>query len=179
MLSYDELKSHLNEVAEILKKFPESVQPQVYELLMESITSRRTEGKKTTKAQKVIKAPKPKPTRRPKEKYHIVKQLDLRGNQDGGSFKEFLALKNPKSFIEFNAVSVYYLSETMHLQDITPDHIYTCYSEAGRRCPNALRQSLWDTAGKDYGYIEVSEGNKLTLSLRGKNFVEHDLPHSE
>ncbi len=105
----------------------------------------------------------------------IIKDLNLKP-KDGKSLKEFYAEKNPESNIERNTVFVYYLEKILNINDITADHIFTCYKEMGLKIPLNLRQSIFDTASSRYGYLDGSDTQHIKLIIRGENFVEHDLP---
>jgi hypothetical protein len=185
MKTYDEIKAELLEIGDVLKKYPEAIQPQVFEILTrnflgESInkgqqsTERKITSPKSESQNKKESTGKSKPTGKSKESYSILKELDLRGN-GGQSFKDFFEEKNPKSAVEFNSVAVYYLADILKLTGITPNHIYTCYKEVKQRTPEAFVQSLRDAASK-HGYIDTANMSDIKIPLRGKNFVEHDLP---
>ena len=179
MKTYIEIKAELVQIAEVLKKYPESLHSEVFKLLIESYFENQPTSKQRNIKEKikVVKNQGTKKTNtRSKESYTLVKDLNLRGGSSSDSFKNLYETKKPNSAIEFNAVAVYYLSEIIKISPITPDHIYTCYNEVNKRSPNALVQSLRDTSGKKYGYIDTSDTNNIKLPLRGKNFVEHDLP---
>ena len=171
----------------MLKKYSESIQPQVFDILTknflgEASTREHTPADKKPNASKLsakggkesTTTTKSKSSGKSKESYSILKDLDLRGN-GGQSFKDFFEEKKPKTATEFNSVSVYYLADTLKIAGITPNHVYTCYKEVKQRTPEAFVQSLRDTASK-YGYIDTADINNIKIPLRGKNFVEHDLP---
>lgn len=189
MPTYSEIKLELIEISEIIKTFPENIQSDVYDLLI----SNYLDGALPAKPKKVVvgtsdtikpavkkKATKKKTTKKKntavkKQSYTILKDLDLR-NIDGQSFKDFVEEKTPSSAIEFNAVSVYYLKETLELEGVTINHINTCYKEVKRRPPGDLLQSIRDTSSNKYGYIDYSDSSDIKIPHRGASFVEHDLP---
>ena len=175
MPNYDELKQRLEEIADILKKFPETVQPQVYELLIGAVSVKDKVVQKPQPKPRTMKEPKMRVTGKSKETYTLLKNLDFKRGEGKQSFEDFIAKKKPASAIEFNTVSAFYLSEVIELDRITPDHIYTCYAEVKRRSPDVLSQSLRDTSGRRYGYLDIADDGIITIPLRGKNFVEHDL----
>jgi len=184
MKTYDEIKAELLEIADVLKKYPESIQGQVFEILTKNFLGEAiTKGQKPAdKKENLTKADsnktnspaKSKPAGKNKESYSILKDLDLRGN-GGQSFKDFFEEKKPKSAAEFNSVAIYYLADILKITGITPNHVYTCYKEVKQRTPEAFVQSLRDAASK-HGYIDTANMNDIKIPLRGKNFVEHDLP---
>lgn len=86
--------------------------------------------------------------------------------------------KQPSTNIQRTTVFVYYLQYKLNIPNITIDHVFTCYKEMGIREPENLVQNISDTASSRYGYID-RQGGKLTMSVKGRNFVEHDLPEKE
>lgn len=185
MKTYDEIKSELLSIAEILKKYPENIQPHVFDILTNHFLEgnklkAHTESTPTTKTTKEVTAPKPKAKSNGKaaskvsNNLTLLKDLDLRA-KGKKSFKDFYDEKKPGPASEFNTVAVYYLSDTLNITAITPSHIYTCYKEVTKRPPEAFVQSLRDTASKN-GYIDTADINNIKLPLRGRNFVDHDLP---
>lgn len=183
MPTYEELKAELLEIAKIIDKFPDQVKNQVYDLLIkeflgvaatQSAASPEHYGAKKVQAEvhaeqkKVRKASS-------KESYVIDRNLNLRGDKNIQSFKDFCEQKDPHSAKEFNAVSVYYLKKIMNLDTVTLNHAYTCYAEVSRKPPQAFRQSFIDTKNKE-GWIEFTTEGNLDIPHRGVVFVEHDLP---
>jgi hypothetical protein len=113
-----------------------------------------------------------------RESYILNKQLDLRANGKV-SLKEFYDQKAPKTAVQRNAVFVYYLKKILEHSPITLHDIYTCYSEVKVKAPDAFRQSIKDTSGSRYGYLDASNMDDIQIPLRGIQFVEHDLPEQE
>jgi len=105
----------------------------------------------------------------------LVKNLDLKNKKNEKSLIEFMNEKKPKDNIGRTTVFIYYLQNILQISDITIDHVFTCYREAGVKIPNNLQQNLFDIASKRYGYIETKD-SKFTLSTIGINYVEHELP---
>lgn len=187
--TYSEIKLELIEISKIIKTFPENIQSDVYDLLISNyldgalpvkpiienagssvkkppMTKKKTGKKKTGKK---------KTTTVKKQSYTILKDLNLR-NGDGQSFKEFVEEKNPSSAIDFNAVAVYFLKETLELEGVTINHINTCYKEVKRKPPGDLLQSIRDTSSNKYGYIDNADSSDIKMPHIGASFVEHDLP---
>ena len=107
--------------------------------------------------------------------FSIVKDLDLSGRGGEGSLKDFFQKKSPSSAMQMNAVFVYYLSKTAKVENITPDHVYTCYKDVKKRTPAALHQSLLDTSYKN-GWIDTGSKDDIKITIQGENLVEHELP---
>ena len=109
----------------------------------------------------------------------LIKNLDLSGKKgEVESLKDFLEKKKPKSNVQITTACVYYLQNKLNIDEITPDHIFTCYKTAGYRMPNNLMQNLTDTCSSRYGYLSRKDG-KYTLSVLGTNLIEFDLPKQE
>lgn len=195
MPEFDELKEKLKEIAEILKEYPEQLQPKVFDVLLESLNisiddnekledeensevtddssvSDETNNNTENNQPHTTKQPRRKSTS--KESYKISMNLDLSGAGVKQSFSDFYNEKNPSSNIEFNAVAVYYLKKIMELENVAIEDIYTCYINVRRRVPNAFKQSLIDTSRR-YGYVQIDNGT-YSLPIPGINFVEYDLP---
>jgi hypothetical protein len=104
----------------------------------------------------------------------LDKALDLRpkGKQ---SFKDFVDEKKPATVSERNAVAVYYLEKVAAVGKVNVNQVYTCFKEAGWRLPAYPRNALQVTASTK-GWINTSDMDDMTMSPRGENFVEHDLP---
>jgi hypothetical protein len=190
MASYDELKKELVEISKIVEKFPETVKPEVYNLLVEQFLGIKlttgpdseTINKANPAVQKRATAKKKaiKPNGRTKkasanESYSIDRNLDLRGDGSLPSFKDFFAEKSPSGAKQINTVSVYYLKKIMGLTIVTLDQVYTCYSEVKKKPPKAFKQSFSDTKNRE-GWIEFDSGGNLDIPHRGTVYVEHDLP---
>ncbi|MCR4436141.1 MAG: hypothetical protein QHH06_10210 [Clostridiales bacterium] len=111
-------------------------------------------------------------------KPQLIKELDLRGTDEKTSLRNFFMEKQPSTNIQRTTVFVYYLQYKLNIPNITIDHVFTCYKEMGIREPENLVQNISDTASSRYGYID-RQGGKLTMSVKGRNFVEHDLPEKE
>lgn len=105
----------------------------------------------------------------------LLKNLNLI-SKEGVTLQQFIDQKKPKSNVEKTTVFVYFLQNYLNETEITIDHIFTCYkSITSYKIPENLQQNLTDTVGSRYGYLDKKDG-KYTISTRGINFVEHDLP---
>lgn len=202
MPSYDELKSELESISKVVDRFPEAVKPQVFDLLVRTFLGQAPQLSSSTPPASPSSPPTPPtakkrskrrssvekgdgdgvPTEKAapkrgvsKESYKLDRELNLRGDKSIPSFKSFVDEKQPGSAKEFNAVAVYYLQKIAGLSQVTLNHAYTCYSEVGRRPPEAFRQSFIDTKNKE-GWVEFDGEGNLRIPHRGSVFVEHDLP---
>jgi len=187
MEEYKKLKTELKEIAKILKDYPESLQPQVFDMLtsqflgdspirknpkvIEKSSTPKTNRKSTPKG----KGSETKSKTSSKQSFSIVKSLSLKGNSKVKSFKEFCELYDTKSGIKFNVVAVYYLKRILKEDNVGLDHIYTCYKEVGKKTPGNLKMSVYNCSGPKYGYLDASNVNDLKIPTSGEDFVEHDL----
>lgn len=193
MPTYEELKNELKEIAKLVAEFPESVRPQVYELLIKQFAGptaivSASEHQLASSALPTLEPSKPtkeKPggSRKSsgKESYSVDRNLNLRGDgKNVPSFKDFYNEKKPRSAQEFNAVAVYYLKRVLELEVATLDHAYTCYREVPKevKVPKAFKQSFIDTKNRG-GWIEFDTDGNLLIPHRGVVFVDSDLPHPE
>ncbi len=89
------------------------------------------------------------------------------------SLKDFIEKRDANNARKLNAVFVYYLQKIAGVENITPDHIYTCFKQMGIKVPTNMPQSLFDTKHAK-GWIDTSNLNDIKISPAGENFVEHD-----
>lgn len=104
----------------------------------------------------------------------IIKELNL--NPSGKqSFKSFAEDKLPSANNEKCVVSVYYLLNELELDNISVNHIFTCYKNVGWRVPANLYNIVAVTASRN-GWLDTSDMNNIKLTPHGGNLVEFDLP---
>lgn len=116
-----------------------------------------------------------RPVGKSKESYSLIKDLDFKKTDSGVSLKEFYKEKSPTSFAEKNVIFVSYLKNVLKIPKVTLDHVYTCYDEVGSRKPSAFKQSIADTSSKK-SWLDTASFDDITVSIRGQNYVDHDLP---
>lgn len=116
--------------------------------------------------------------RKAKEKMSIVQDLDLSEKGDRPSLKDFYSKFDVKKHFEKNLIFVYYLQERAKTENITTDHVFTCYKEVKQRVPTALKQSLIDTSHHK-GWIDTSHLESITVTTQGSNYIEHDMKKKE
>lgn len=127
-------------------------------------------GKQEVKRGK--KAAKP----RKAESHEMVKDLVLTAEGDKPSLKAFYSEKKPTSNYKHNVVFAYYLLKIIEKKPIGINHFYTCYKEVNKRVPS-LSVSLSETSAK--GWLDTSNMNDISITPRGENYVEHDLPKTK
>lgn len=131
-------------------------------------------AKDKTKGQKV-KATKQKRVTKGAESHNLVTDLDLSGTDIISSLKDFYIKKKPTSAQERNAVFIYYLKKMLKIENVSIDHVYTCYKAVSAKVPGRLYQNIIDTR-KRKGWIITENINDLSIGTLGENFVEQDLP---
>ncbi|HEY9628717.1 MAG TPA: hypothetical protein V6C84_15565 [Coleofasciculaceae cyanobacterium] len=104
----------------------------------------------------------------------IVKDLNLRPEGEL-SFRDFYAQKKPNTQEQAVTVAVYYLKRVLELDKVTPEYIFTCFKDAGRKTPKNMPQTVRDTA-KNKGWVDTSERGNIKITNHGENMVDHDLP---
>lgn len=182
MKSYSEVKAAISEIGKTINTLPESVQHKAFDILLNLFLENKSPSfvKPSSPTLPKKTALKEKKTRKKgsgsKESFHLDKNLKLKGDNKIPSFIQFVEEKNPTSNIQFNAVAVYYLRKILGMANINIDKIYTCYKEVGRKVPGNMLQSIHDTSSSRYGYIDLSNGDDISIPTRGETFVEHDLP---
>ncbi len=183
-MEYNVLKDKMQEISSIVSKFPESVQEKVFDLLISSLikpddknnfkaSAPKSPARKKTKKES---APKSKRTStKKKDSFTLLKDLDLTGKAvNDESFADFIKHKKFKSHVQFITISVYYLEKIMNLENITIDHVFTCYKNISKRPPDNLIQAFKDASGKRFGYIDFSNRENITIPHIGETHVEND-----
>lgn len=86
------------------------------------------------------------------------------------SLKEFSSKNNTTSNMEKNVLFVYYLQEILKIDDISIDHIYSCYRHIGLKIPS-FPQTLVDTK-KRKSWIDTAHMNDIKITRVGLNYVQ-------
>ncbi len=123
----------------------------------------------TTATEKEEAPPKPTPPKPPT--YTYIDGLTLEATDSHPSLVEFMDTKFPITNEERNIVFIYFLRQMLKLDQVTPDHIYTCYRAVKFRAPLNIENTL---TRRDW--IEVDGDNNLKLTEAGKKYVENQLP---
>lgn len=112
----------------------------------------------------------------------VVKNLNLRPPEKQ-AFRDFYAEKRPKTQFDQIVVALYYLQKTLELQNITPEHIYTCYQDINAsppadlpkiKIPNDLPQVIRNCANRKRWVS--GDSSSLMLTQPGETAVVHNLP---
>ncbi len=94
------------------------------------------------------------------------------------SFAKFVEEKKPVSNLERCLLSVYYLQRTLDVDGCTGDRVYTCFKDRKWRVPPDLRNTLREAASR-FGWLDTRDRNNVSLTTRGENYVEYDLPKKD
>ncbi len=107
--------------------------------------------------------------------YNLVDDLNLAGTKDYPSLTEFTDLKVPITNEERNLIFLYYLQNLRKMDEVTINHLYTCYKAVNIRAPFNIEHSLQTTA-QQYGWIDIFKNGKINVTAKGKEYVEKYLP---
>jgi hypothetical protein len=75
--------------------------------------------------------------------------------------------------MENNLIFLYYLQAVISQQNISVNHIYSCYRHLGLKIPQ-FPQTLTDTKARK-GWIETADSTNLKVTREGINFIEHEM----
>jgi hypothetical protein len=106
----------------------------------------------------------------------IVRDLSLHP-KDRPPFADFVAEKKPRNHPEKQVVSVYWLSKVAGVENVSADHVNTCYVGMQWKRPADFDNSLQVTSGRK-GWIDTSDGSNIVVTVPGEDYVDHDLPGS-
>jgi hypothetical protein len=70
---------------------------------------------------------------------------------------------------------VYYCKETLGIEKVTTDHIFTGFKELKIPIPPTLYQGIVNLKNRT-GWLTFEKTDDITYSIQGGNFIEHDLP---
>jgi hypothetical protein len=104
----------------------------------------------------------------------IISDLNLAGNDDKPSLKDFYSRYDVQSYWDKNLIFIYYLQNIAHIAPINTNHIYTCYRDVATKMPTAFKQSLRDTASNK-GWIDASNWENIIVTTVGINYIEFDM----
>ena len=114
--------------------------------------------------------------RKKKTSLSMVRDLNLKpGGQD--SLNEFVASNNPSNMIGRITVAVYYLAQIVGVEQVSVDHIYTCFKWIGWPLPVQFMNMIHQAGAK--GWLDSSDRENIVLTTLGENFVEHELPKTK
>jgi hypothetical protein len=104
--------------------------------------------------------------------------LDLAPQNGVSTLKEYFDQFVSRTNFERNLIFVSYLQDVRGLAVVTLDQIYTSYREVNVKVPEALDDSLYDTNRKK-GWLDTSSLSGITLTTRGRNYLNHELSRAK
>lgn len=86
------------------------------------------------------------------------------------SLKDFISKYGPKNDKERNLLFTFYMESILALQDVTFDHIYSCYDVLDLAVSLNLSQTVRNTSSKT-GWIEIKD-SKISTTIKGRNQIK-------
>jgi sulfite reductase alpha subunit-like flavoprotein len=93
-------------------------------------------------------------------------------NLDTSALPGFYAQFAPKNNQEKILIFLKFMVDELGLESPNTDQFYTCFDAVKERIPQAFRQAFLDTSGKRFGYIDYSNADGVTLTIKGKNHFD-------
>jgi hypothetical protein len=110
------------------------------------------------------------------QSYSMLADLNLR-TSEGKSLEDYYNSFVITTNMERNITILYYLKKILEIENVGPNHIYTCYKKVGVKIPN-IYQGLIDTKNRK-GWIETHNMEDLQVSVSGENYIEHEAPKKD
>lgn len=104
-----------------------------------------------------------------------VIKLDLTGGGKN-SLEAFAESKKPKSDMDKYEVIAYWLKSALNLDEVGPDHMYTCFKALKWRVPSNIGQGFRNAKRSHAAFEFGSQPGVYTMTHLGDNRVELDLP---
>jgi hypothetical protein len=124
----------------------------------------------TSKAGGLAKA---KAAKKTKTIISMDKSLNL-SPQGKSSAVQFATQKAPASVTQKCVVAVYYLRETIELEKVSVQAVFTFFKHLGWPIPTDLKNTLQQAGSA--GWLDTADGQDIKLTSLGENLVEHSLP---
>jgi hypothetical protein len=106
----------------------------------------------------------------------IPSSLNLKGDQNGPSLKDFFKEKSPKTHQEVVTLFTYYLTKYAGIYNIEANHIISCYDEIGLKHPKDV-DNLFKEIRLFSGWLDTGDKpNTTRITINGENLVENFLP---
>ncbi len=131
--------------------------------------------RKTAPARKTATVDPTKPRSKraaPTGPFKVDKELNLvpKGKR---SFKDFVAVTQPKNQVEQCLVAAYWLTHEVGEESTTGDRVFTCFRDAAWPIPANLSNKLSVAGTKNY--LSSTKRDDIRVSINGVNFVEHTM----
>lgn len=89
------------------------------------------------------------------------------------SLRDFASKFKTSNNQELTLIFVYYLQEVLGTQNISENHIFSCFRHLNLKIPS-IRDTVTNTK-RFQGWIETADRNDIQLTRAGINYLEHDL----
>jgi hypothetical protein len=120
-----------------------------------------------------INTPKAKGSKKAKTIISMDKNLNL-SPSGKVSAVQFATEKLPTNALQKCVVAVFYLRDTIELEKVSAQAVFTFFKHLSWPVPADLRNTLAQ-AGTT-GWLDTANSNNIKLTSLGENLVEHDLP---
>jgi hypothetical protein len=120
-----------------------------------------------------INTPKAKGSKKAKTIISMDKNLNL-SPPSKVSAVQFANEKSPTNVMQKCVVAVYYLRETIELEKVSAQAVFTFFKHLSWPVPADLRNTLAQAGTA--GWLDTANSNDIKLTSLGENLVEHNLP---
>jgi hypothetical protein len=110
---------------------------------------------------------------RSNDELRVVQDLVL-DPPDKISLREFFEKVNPKRNGEKEVTFIYYLKRILGIEQVTLDHVFTCFYELSQPLPKQLYTSLLQVSSSDK-YFSTADVDDLTLRQEGEQYIQQQL----
>lgn len=110
-----------------------------------------------------------------KQTFTLLKDLDLYSPDP--KLAAFAARKAPSSVVEKCVVLVYWFVHHGNVSPVTIDMVYTGFKDRNWPVPADLANTLQQAGSKSL--LDSRDRQNLSLTTKGENLVDHDLPRSK
>jgi hypothetical protein len=98
---------------------------------------------------------------------------DIDFHPDGkADLSTFVKKYSAKSDLERILLFVVYMKDVLEIENVTYDHVYTCFEELDLNTPPDVPQTTRNCASKA-GYIDVSNSKSIIVTTNGKNKIRN------
>ena len=100
-------------------------------------------------------------------------QLDK--NLDTSQLAPFYNQFEPQNHAERILIFAKFLTDSLDIDEINADQIYTCYVALKEKIPEAFSQSFRNAHGRRYGYIEYESSSNIKVTTKGENHFNNGI----
>jgi hypothetical protein len=119
------------------------------------------------------KPPKSKGSKKAKTLISMDKSLNF-NPPNATSATVFAAEKAPSNVMQKCVVAAYYLRETLQIQKVTAQAVFSFFKHLGWPLPADLKNTLQQAGSA--GWLDTADSEDIKITSSGENLVEHELP---